>query len=299
MNSINMKATTNCSDHRKIFSERLNKLIDKAYGEKRGSKKQFYEDFSTVLENNNIGDGKSIDEAGKKWTTGQGMPKIETLELLAGFFNVSIDYLIGKTDIESSIDENFIREYIGLEPHATRLLREYYSKGYQWALNTIDVLNFLLERKETANILTNMYYYFFGNYTHTKNGEKTIPLMDENEHGVEFIVSDMQKPTFLSYVTIGLTDAYKNYVKDNEKYKDYGKPTKENYVLRCLDSYTGTRKEKLEKLKSDNEKEISLWENKLSIAKEKNVPELIEDYNEFLKNTLETKAIIENMIKSL
>lgn len=299
MNGINMKAITNCSDHRKVFSKRLNKLINKAYGEKRGSKKQFYEDFSTVLENNNIGDGKSIDEAGKKWTTGQGMPKIETLELLAGFFNVSIDYLIGKTDIESSIDENFIREYIGLEPHATRLLREYYSKGYLWALNTIDVLNFLLERKETANILTNMYYYFFGNYTHTKNGEKTIPLMDENEHGVEFIVSDMQKPTFLSYVTIGLTDAYKNYVKDNEKYKDYGKPTKENRVLRCLDRYTGTRKEKLEKLKSDNEKEISLWENKLSIAKEKNVPELIEDYSEFLKNALETKAVIENMIKSL
>lgn len=65
MNGINMKAITNCSDHRKVFSERLNKLINKAYGEKRGSKKQFYEDFSTVLENNNIGDGKSIDEAGK------------------------------------------------------------------------------------------------------------------------------------------------------------------------------------------------------------------------------------------
>lgn len=297
--SVNINVKTPYSDLRQIFSQRLNQLIDREYGEKRGSKKNFYEDFSRVLENNNIGNGKLIDEAAKKWTTGRGIPQIETLELLAGFFNVSVDYLIGKTDIEASVDEDFIKEYIGLEPHSTRLLREYFLEGYQWQLNTIDALNFLLERKETANILDNMYNYFFGNYTHTENESKTVSLMDKNNHGRELIVSEMQRPVFLSYITLGIADAYDAYVKDNPQYKDYGKPTEENFVMRYVNAQRGTKLERLEKAKKDIISNMEHNQKLFDKYKDTEFEKSKKMYSSLLESCGRCLKIVEDKIKSL
>lgn len=54
-----------------------------------------------------------------QWENGRTKPKGETLERFADFFNVSTDYLLGKTDIKNSSDidedalEQSLRKSIG------------------------------------------------------------------------------------------------------------------------------------------------------------------------------------------
>ena len=234
----------------------------------------------------------------KAWFT-KTMPDYSEIIDIAEYFSVSVDYLIGKTDIESTITADLINNYTGLEIHSVNLLNEYYRKGYQWQLNTIDAINFLLEREETANILTNMYYYFFGNYTHTKNKEKTIPLMDENGHGVEFIVTDMQQPTFLSFITIGLINAYENYVKNNKKYKDYGKPTEENYVMRCVNGKRGTKLERLEQVRDEINRCIESDRKLLEKYQKANIVKEVEMFSSLIESSMRCLKIVEDKIKNL
>ena len=40
------------------------------------------------------------------WEKGRSEPKIDTLIALADFFGVSVDYLIGRTDVQSPVDED-------------------------------------------------------------------------------------------------------------------------------------------------------------------------------------------------
>lgn len=176
MNGINMKATTNCSDHKEVFSERLKKLIGKVYGEKRGSKKQFYEDFSTVLENNNTNDNKKdIYESGKKWITGRGIPKIATLELLARFFHVSIDYLIGNADSPEDYTEQHIHNYTGLSYNAIARLHEWKKESdekdgnffHMQAMSSLEALNIILEdnyNEEMTEGLKRDVLHYIANY---------------------------------------------------------------------------------------------------------------------------------------
>lgn len=218
------------------------------------NKEDFYNDFSQKY-------GHKYDTV-KAWFT-KTMPDYSEIIDIAEYFSVSVDYLIGKTDIESTITADLASSYTGLEIHSINLLNEYYRTGHEWQLNTIDAINFLLEREETANILTNMYYYFFGNYTHTKDGKETVSLMDKNRHGVELIIADMQKPTFLSYITLGLSGAYERYVKDNPQYKDYGKPTEENRVMRCVNGRLGTKLERLNSVRDEIKRSMESSEKNL------------------------------------
>lgn len=58
-----------------------------------------------------------------RWKTGKTEPSIETLQIIADYFNVSVDYLLGqekkeeKKSIDSSeLDGSFFRLKKGLEP---------------------------------------------------------------------------------------------------------------------------------------------------------------------------------------
>lgn len=226
------------------------------------------------------------------------MPGYPEIIDIAKYFSVSVDYLIGKTDIESTITADLASNYTGLEIHSINLLNEYYRTGYEWQLNTIDAINFLLEREETANILTNMYYFFFGNYTHTKDGNETVPLMDKNGHGVEFVITDMQRPTFLSYITLGLSAAYEEYVKDNPQYKDYGKPTEENHVMRCVNGRLGTQLERLNSVRDEIKCHIESNKRNLEKYKKSKRNDTMEMYRSLLEYNMRCLKIVEDKIKN-
>lgn len=235
----------------------------------------------------------------KGWFT-KTMPGYPEIIDIAKYFSVSVDYLIGKTDIESTITADLASNYTGLKIHSINLLNEYYRTGYEWQLNTIDAINFLLEREETANILTNMYYFFFGNYTHTKDKKDVIDIFDSDDcGGVSIIISDMQRPVFSSYITIGLTEAYERYVKDNPQYKDYGKPTKENKIMRCVNGRLGTKLKRLNSVRDEIKQELKKHENQLDKFKKTNCNDMIEFYNSLVENDTEYLEIVERMIKEL
>ncbi len=250
----------------------------------------FYKDFSQKY--------KYKYDTVKAWFT-KTMPDYSEIMDIAEYFSVSVDYLIGKTDIESTITADLTNNYTGLEIHSINLLNEYYRKGYQWQLNTIDAINFLLERKETANLLLNMYYFFFGNYTHTKNKEDTISIFDTNDYGVSIIVPEMQQPLFMSYIINGLTKSYERYVKDNPQYKDYGKPTEENIVMLCVNGKRGTKLERLEQVRDEITHSIESNKELLTKYQKAEIKDLIEMYSSMIERDKRCLKIVEDKIKKL
>ncbi len=234
----------------------------------------------------------------KGWFT-KTMPGYPEIIDIAEYFSVSVDYLIGKTDIESTITADFTSVYTGLNINAINLLHEYYKTGYEWQLNTIDAINFLLEREETASILTNMYYFFFGNYISTGNGEDSFSLVDKNGYGVAFDVSTVQQSLFMSTVTNNLTKAYERYIKDNPQYKDYGKPTKENRVMRCVNGRLGTKLKRLNSVRDEIKQSLEENQKLLDRYEKTNCNDIIEMYSSFVKNDIECLEIVERMIKEL
>jgi transcriptional regulator with XRE-family HTH domain len=56
------------------------------------------------------------------YETGQRFPDPETLKKIADFFNVSIDYLLGRTDIRSPVDE--ITEAVSDDPELLEFWNE-------------------------------------------------------------------------------------------------------------------------------------------------------------------------------
>lgn len=255
------------------------------------SNEDFYRDFSQKY-------GHKYDTV-KAWFT-KTMPDYSEIIDIAEYFSVSVDYLIGKTDIESTITADLVSNYTGLEISSVNLLNKYYREGHGWQLNIIDAINFLLERKETANILRNIYYYFFGNYTHTKDGNETIPLIDKNGYGVELIIADMQRPVFLSYITQGLSMSYEKYVKDNKQYEDYGKPTEENEVMRCVNGRLGTQLERLKSVRDEIKRSLELNKKKLD-KYAKSFPQFndaIKMYQSLVEYDMKCLEIVEDKIKS-
>lgn len=251
----------------------------------------FYKDFSHKY-------NRKYDTV-KAWFT-KTMPDYSEIMDIAEYFSVSVDYLIGKTDIESTITADLINNYTGLEIHSINLLNKYYRKGYQWQLNTIDAINFLLEREETADLLLNMYYFFFGNYTHTRDKKNTIDIFDDDDcGGVTLIISDMQQPLFMSAVMNGLTSIYKDYVKDNPQYKDYGKPTEENYVMRRVNGKRGTKLERLEQVKDEIIHSIEFNEKLFDKFQKVEDNDAIEMYSSIIKTDMRCLKIVEDKIKKL
>lgn len=255
------------------------------------SNEDFYKDFSQKY-------GHKYDTV-KAWFT-KTMPDYSEIIDIAEYFSVSVDYLIGKTDIESTITADLASNYTGLEINAVNLLNKYYREGHQWQLNTIDAVNFLLSKKETADLLLNMYYFFFGNYTHTRDKKNEIDILDDDDcGGVTLIISDMQQPVFMSAVINGLTKIYERYVKDNPQYKNYGKPTEENNIMRCVNGRLGTKLERLNSVRDEIKQSLETHRKLLDKYEKTKCNDMIEMYHSLTKYDMKCLKIVEDKIKEL
>lgn len=232
----------------------------------------------------------------KAWFT-KTMPDYPEIMDIAEYFSVSVDYLIGKTDIESSIDEDFIEVYTGLTPQSIRKLRKYIT-GLPVEQNNVDAINFLLDAEDDIEVLRNIYNYFFGNYTKTREGEHSVGFLDDREMGgVDFYVPAMQQPLFLSVITNNISKYYATTIKDNPKYADYGKPTYKNKVLRCLGGHFGTKMERLEQVKNEIEKDME--RNERMLKKFKNSDDMSKLYLSLIKEDKACLQIVEDMMNEI
>ncbi len=79
-----------------IFSKRL-----------KGLREEYNEVASVKLTGAKLGEAVGVSKQSvSKWENGLAYPDFETLKKLADFFNVSTDYLLGKTDIKNPEKES-------------------------------------------------------------------------------------------------------------------------------------------------------------------------------------------------
>lgn len=102
---------------------------------------------------------------------GKSEPNIETLTKLANYFNVSIDYLLGLTDVKTTnLDVAYMSDYLGLKERSIETLHQYIQlskKDSKRISQTLDTLNILLA--PDVEILDHISDYLNFSATHFKN----------------------------------------------------------------------------------------------------------------------------------
>lgn len=144
------------------------------------------------------------------YESGRRNPDIETLVKLAEYYEVSVDYLLGISSIETSNqDIKFINEYTGLSVKAIANLTEMkgLSENPEVSVDYIKTINFLIESAELKggkkkrsgtgyigdNIFNPLYYYFSAI---CPKSEKYNEYFEELENKLEDIADVIAESTF-------------------------------------------------------------------------------------------------------
>lgn len=98
-----------------------------------------------------------------KWENGKTVPDFETVITLAKYFNVTVDYLVGNSDVRKWENAD-IHEKTGLSEQAIEKIKTIdhcVSYDIQWKPHFIRLLNLILEDDSFAAFLQEMDYYFY------------------------------------------------------------------------------------------------------------------------------------------
>jgi len=139
------------------------------------------DDFANVL-------GVST-EAVRLWCAGYARPDIDKLLFIANYFNVSVNYLLGQTDSQSTeADIQAIGDYTGLNDEAIQKLHEFEIKKnddsvYKYSLEFINVF---LSHNHTFNLLLEVASYI-------DSVKMTAYIEKENPH-IDFYSYNVLKP---------------------------------------------------------------------------------------------------------
>ena len=102
-----------------------------------------------------------------QWKDGKTKPDIYYLGKIADFFNVSTDYLLGRSDVQSAeIDNIAINKKIGLDEKSIEMLTNIKCSKYHDF--TIFVLNYSIIYPEILRLLTNYLFSFIYNEINEK-----------------------------------------------------------------------------------------------------------------------------------
>ena len=103
----------NADNNRLIFAKNLNYYLSKANKNQNDLVRDLGITASTVSD----------------WANGKKYPRVDKMQLLADYFGVSTDYLLGRTDIETpNSDIQTICEYTGLDEYLIEYLRKFNDK---------------------------------------------------------------------------------------------------------------------------------------------------------------------------
>lgn len=180
-------------------------------------------------------------------------------------FSCSADYFLGYIDFPTKSDTD-ICSTIGLDleiKNGLELVNQ--QLIYEHHYHYIEMINFLLSHEQTQKILEYMYSFFFGNYTHTKHNTTLIDVYDkENKYCTAIPVAEIDA-VFLGMITNLLSIVKETMVKDNPKYKYYGRAL--TYVtLEDLEKVLSYIKE--EKKKAKGEKTLEMYTNLQSVIEQ-------------------------------
>ena len=138
--------------HVEIWVERINKLM-----EKRGVTQQ------QLAAACNISPSVISDYLGTRRSLKLRTPKVDKLLSIADYFKVSVDYLLGKDECQTSQDEK-IHEITGLSDLAIQELRRINQEQSEskTAEKQLEITNFLLENVSSTELFERTYNYLIG-----------------------------------------------------------------------------------------------------------------------------------------
>ena len=219
---------------------------------------------------------------------GRNFPTLEYASKLADLYNVSIDYLLGRSDL-TQIDNDFISKETGLNDVTINELKKVHAEknNFQKQQNYIELINFLFEHDKTKTLMQYMYYYFFGNFKYVgRFNEYGIDLKDNCLNGISIPVENIQA-WFLQMISSGMVSIYEKIIEPNqEKYKYYGKPIPTEAELQSrIDTYS--------RLTNEDEKLIrKLYESNFDKEAILDFQKSCTFNNEILQHTIETKNML-------
>lgn len=103
-----------------------------------------------------------------QYRNGEAVPRIETLIAMADYFGVSVDYLLGKSDIKSSsADIQAAVKITGLSEEAVKILDFWTDKdqfveskfGYNWNRRLIRFISYLIENEDNTHLIDSLCNY--------------------------------------------------------------------------------------------------------------------------------------------
>lgn len=154
----------------------------------------------------------------------QFFPTINSDKLIkiADLYNVSIDYILGRSSI-TQVDNTYIHSKIGLSENSIITLEK--AKKDQFTVYSsyiIEIIDFLLNHDETKELIRNLYYYFFGDFCKTSENNDDINLLDKYNRGVSIECNKLYT-IFLSSIINLLPKIKTTLVDGNPLYTYYGK----------------------------------------------------------------------------
>lgn len=156
-----------------VFREKIQKLEEKETSRAAFLKKIKVDEktYRNWINGKNKGDGIKY-----------SMPSASNLKTISEAYGVSTDWLLGLSTFTSP-ENDFIGSYTGLNDTAVKVLasekKEIDTRSYSYR-HHLDMINYLLNTEGGMSILTTMYHYLFGNYTHIKNGGAVLELRDDS-----------------------------------------------------------------------------------------------------------------------
>lgn len=161
----------------------------------------------------------------QNYEQGRNFPTLEYASKLADLYNVSIDYLLGRSDL-TQIDNDFISKETGLNEITINELKKAHAEknNFLKQQNYLELINFLFEHDRTKILMQYMYYYFFGDFKYAgRSNTCDIDLKDNYLNGISIPVENIQA-WFLQMISSGMVSIYEKIIEPNqEKYKYYGK----------------------------------------------------------------------------
>lgn len=154
----------------------------------------------------------------------QMFPTIDSDKLIkiSDLYNVSIDYILGRSNI-TQVDNTYIHAKIGLSENSIFALEK--AKNDQFTVYSsyiIEIIDFLLNHDETKELIRNLYYYFFGDFSKTSDNKDNISLVDKYNHGISIECNKLYT-IFLSSIINLLPKIKATLIDGNPLYTNYGK----------------------------------------------------------------------------
>lgn len=128
-----------------------------------------------------------------KYERSEREPNIETLIFLANYFDVSVDYLIGKTDCMHE-EHQLISDLLGIDERTIVILKGL--SRSQTGYGELDFLEAIIQHPQFPNLIAQINSY----YVHTKIGWQDVCVPDANGHITTTISAEVMKTSSMQLI---------------------------------------------------------------------------------------------------